>query len=188
MKIEILMSQLFGFSPQTYFNWKKDENKRPIISLLSQYFSKENLEEYLATGGVKRLDQINKYSLIIYSITNMLNNFDYFQRNVLYLMCSELQNDSNVTAHDFQFYFTINGVQNFIDKIDYFPNENAKNKVFDLYKSNDKKFNIDKLKKRQAFNMFEQIIKLNDVLIQILLAEYKTLINLNFDGVHIPIN
>lgn len=58
MKIEILMSQLFGYSAQTYFNWKKEEAKRPIISFLSRYFAKEDLIEFLETGKIQKLDNI----------------------------------------------------------------------------------------------------------------------------------
>jgi len=58
MRIEQLMSKLFGFSTQTYFNWKKDSmSKRPIITLLEKYFSKEELEEFLETGKISKLEQ-----------------------------------------------------------------------------------------------------------------------------------
>ncbi|MDD2448454.1 MAG: hypothetical protein PHS42_03700 [Sulfurimonas sp.] len=59
MKIELLMSRLFGFSPQTYFNWKKDENKRPIIKLLSMYTNKIELEEFLETGKIDKFEKLN---------------------------------------------------------------------------------------------------------------------------------
>lgn len=58
MKIELLMSKLFGFSPQTYFNWKRDEDKRPIIGLLGKYFCKKDLEEFLQTGKIQKFDNL----------------------------------------------------------------------------------------------------------------------------------
>ncbi|MDD5407064.1 MAG: hypothetical protein PHE73_09020 [Sulfurovaceae bacterium] len=51
------MSKCFGFSPQTYFNWKKEESKRPIITLLAKYFTKEDLEEFVETGKISRLEK-----------------------------------------------------------------------------------------------------------------------------------
>lgn len=61
MRIEQLMSKLFGFSTQTYFNWKKDsKTKRPIISLLEKYFSKDDLQEFLDTGKVAKYEKMSE--------------------------------------------------------------------------------------------------------------------------------
>ena len=58
-RIEQLMSELFGFSTQSYFNWKRDaKTKRKIIDLLDIYFSKEMLEEFLNTGKISKLELI----------------------------------------------------------------------------------------------------------------------------------
>lgn len=58
-RIEQLMSELFGFSTQSYFNWKRDaKTKRKIIDLLDIYFSKEMLEEFLETGKISKLELI----------------------------------------------------------------------------------------------------------------------------------
>lgn len=58
-RIEQLMSELFGFSTQSYFNWKRDaKTKRKIMDLLDIYFSKEMLEEFLETGKVSKLELI----------------------------------------------------------------------------------------------------------------------------------
>ena len=101
MKIEILMSKLFGFSPQTYFNWKKDQDKRPIIKLLSQYFSKEDLEEFLKTSKVMKLEwqklgyqtfymlQKSFFDKIAYLYENELDleysdNLKYFYNFIIY--------------------------------------------------------------------------------------------------------
>ena len=68
MRIEILMSKLFGYSPQTYFNWKKESDKRPIINLLDKYFKKEELEEFLETGKIDKFENIeNLDHFILYA-------------------------------------------------------------------------------------------------------------------------
>ncbi|MDQ1339046.1 MAG: hypothetical protein QG567_195 [Campylobacterota bacterium] len=56
MDFKTLMSKLFGFAAPTYYTWKRQE--RPIIHLIAKYFSREDLEEFLTTGGIKRLDDL----------------------------------------------------------------------------------------------------------------------------------
>ncbi|OGS70805.1 MAG: hypothetical protein A3F91_09840 [Flavobacteria bacterium RIFCSPLOWO2_12_FULL_35_11] len=50
------LSKLLGNSPKSISNWKKEN--RPIISLLYKYFIKEDLEEFLETGKIKKLELI----------------------------------------------------------------------------------------------------------------------------------
>lgn len=64
MRIEQLMSKLFGYSAQTYFNWKRDKDTaRPIMNLMNKYFTKEELEEFLETGTIARLDALEGLSV-----------------------------------------------------------------------------------------------------------------------------
>lgn len=64
MRIEQLMSKLFGYSAQTYFNWKKDKDTtRPIMNLMDKYFTKEELEEFLETGTITKMDAVAGLSL-----------------------------------------------------------------------------------------------------------------------------
>lgn len=56
MDFKTLMSALFGFSAPTFYSWKKEQ--RPIISLVDKYFKKEDLEEFLATGRIQKLDNL----------------------------------------------------------------------------------------------------------------------------------
>ncbi|MDT8339132.1 MAG: hypothetical protein RQ763_08025 [Sulfurimonas sp.] len=63
MDNKTLMSTFFGFSPATYYSWRRE--RRPVILFFEKYFQKEELEEFLETGKIKRLD--NYYnSLIIF--------------------------------------------------------------------------------------------------------------------------
>lgn len=76
MKIEQIMSKCFGFSPQTYFNWKKEENKRPIITLISKYLSKKEILEFLETGKITKLELLNGYySTLAYTGMQYINIF-----------------------------------------------------------------------------------------------------------------
>nr|WP_321268456.1 hypothetical protein [uncultured Sulfurimonas sp.] len=73
MKIEILMSKLFGFSTQTYFNWKKEEEKRPIITLINRYFDKKELIEFLESGKIQKMENIQHLGSFISYIVDINN-------------------------------------------------------------------------------------------------------------------
>ncbi|MCT7575257.1 hypothetical protein N5U00_07940 [Aliarcobacter butzleri] len=85
MRIEFLMSKLFGYSTQTYFNWKKEMDKRPILLLIEKYFSKEELETFLRTNKIEKLELIKNYSLE--ELGDKLNNQyneDYMIKNLTF--------------------------------------------------------------------------------------------------------
>jgi len=45
---------------RTVQNWKKE--KRPVISLLEKYFTREELQEYLKTGQIEKQEIVKKFS------------------------------------------------------------------------------------------------------------------------------
>lgn len=57
MTYEQIMVELFEFSAPTYYKWKKHE-KRKVFDLLEKYFTKEDLEEFLAVGKIQRYDEV----------------------------------------------------------------------------------------------------------------------------------
>lgn len=50
------IAELIGNNDKTIYRWKKEG--RPIISLLEKYFTKEDLEEFLETGKIQKLDNL----------------------------------------------------------------------------------------------------------------------------------
>jgi len=52
------ITALLGVSKNSYWNYKKQE--RPIISFLEKYFSKEEIEEFLETGSMQKLEKKNE--------------------------------------------------------------------------------------------------------------------------------
>lgn len=52
------MTLLMCFSRNTFFVWKRE--KRPIISLLEKYHSKEELQEFLETGKIQKQDRLKE--------------------------------------------------------------------------------------------------------------------------------
>ncbi|ADN08239.1 hypothetical protein [Sulfurimonas autotrophica] len=56
MKLEEIIMKLFGFSRPTYF--KKKREQLPIMVLLEQYFSKQELEEFVKNNQIKKFELI----------------------------------------------------------------------------------------------------------------------------------
>ena len=73
-KIENI-SKLFDFANSTIYKWKKE--KRLILDLFDKYFTDEDIEEFLKTGKIERLDiaQSNKY--LINKSINLYKKINY---------------------------------------------------------------------------------------------------------------
>jgi len=54
MSKDQIYMKLFSFSRPTYYKWKRE--KVPAIQLIQNYFNDEDLQEFLSTGRVSRLD------------------------------------------------------------------------------------------------------------------------------------
>jgi len=61
MKEEEIYMKLFNFSRTTYFKWKRE--KVPAIVLLSKYFDKKDLEEFLLNGFVAKYEDFQGYAV-----------------------------------------------------------------------------------------------------------------------------
>ncbi|WP_415396291.1 hypothetical protein [Sulfurimonas sp. CS5] len=73
MKEEEIYVKLFGFgSPTTFYSWKKDP-KRLAIKLLEKYFTKEDLEEFLETGKINKMENIQHLGSFISYIVDINN-------------------------------------------------------------------------------------------------------------------
>lgn len=73
-RIEFIISDLFGYSSQTYFNWKKEIEKRPILKMIEKYFTKQELEEFLETGQIGKYEKIKSLD---FQKNKILDNFFY---------------------------------------------------------------------------------------------------------------
>jgi len=85
MRIEQLMSKLFGFSTQTYFNWKKELEKRPILSLVEKYITKSEILEYIESGKIERLEKLSILSNVELENELLEKHIAYELRHKLYL-------------------------------------------------------------------------------------------------------
>jgi len=105
MKKEDLYCSLFGFSKNTYYLWKR-ENNRPIMNMIDRYFSKEDMEEFLEKQAIgkweflkhsydsERDENIIAFKNILDEISILLADGDYknldnistlFMKIILYL-------------------------------------------------------------------------------------------------------
>ena len=65
-----LIAKILGVTVKSVYNYEKE--KRPIITLLEKYYTDEDLEEFLGTGKISRLEtaeisksKINQYEEIV---------------------------------------------------------------------------------------------------------------------------
>ena len=65
-----LYMEFLDISVNTFYLWKKQ--KRPIINFLSKYFDDSEIEEFLTTGKLEKLELIKNIQLgIPITITNV---------------------------------------------------------------------------------------------------------------------
>lgn len=70
MKYDEIITKLMCYTRNTYFVWKRE--KRPIITLLEKYYTKEELQEFLDTGKVSKYEKIEELLEIEKKYKNIL--------------------------------------------------------------------------------------------------------------------
>jgi len=59
------ISKILDVTRQSYHRWKKEG--RPIIQLLEKYFTKEDLQEFLDSGSITRLEKLDQSEIFVKS-------------------------------------------------------------------------------------------------------------------------
>jgi len=77
MTFKEIMAALFSTSESTYYKWKKEN--RPIINLLSQYFSVKELEDFVTTSQITKFELIKELS--VEELEAKLSNIGYYDRD-----------------------------------------------------------------------------------------------------------
>lgn len=62
MTFKKVMATLFATAEGTFYKWKKQQ--RPIVLLIEKYFTKEDIEEFLETGKITKLENIAPYDYL----------------------------------------------------------------------------------------------------------------------------
>jgi len=85
MTFKETMALLFSTSQGTYYKWKKEN--RPIINLISKYFTIQDLEEFVTTGIIPKYEDITNINyinkLINISLDNKKINISYLDYCIL---------------------------------------------------------------------------------------------------------
>lgn len=64
--------KILGVSKNSYWNYKKQN--RPIVDLLEKYFTEEDLDEFLKTGEMKKLELLKSKTEQIENLKNAISN------------------------------------------------------------------------------------------------------------------
>lgn len=84
------ISKLLDISERSYYTWKKEN--RPIIEFLEKYFTESDLEEFLQTNSISRLESDNtdmEYMLIEYARFNLKLKLDLILLKPLWIDISK---------------------------------------------------------------------------------------------------
>lgn len=71
-----IMENLFQFTRQSWNNWKIEQ--RPIVSLLEKYFTNEEIEEFLTSQKMAKLEAIK--GINVEDINFILENKDMIRK------------------------------------------------------------------------------------------------------------
>ncbi len=80
--------KILGIARRTYFHWQKSDDKSYAINLLNKYFNKNELEEFINSGKISRLEV--QYYVLNNKVLKYLDDFDSID---------------NKHLSDFYFYF-----------------------------------------------------------------------------------
>ncbi len=113
------IASILEMTPQGVGKWKREN--RPIISLLDKYFTKEDLEEFLETNKIQKMDMLQYYNKqILVDFFDLLHNctINVFVDFILFIdfeqLINELDKDGGsisytITKYYIQYYdYTMN--------------------------------------------------------------------------------
>ena len=108
MTKEQIMVELFEFSAPTYYKWTKKE-KRKIFDLLNYAFTLEELEEFISSGKIEKMEIINNNQVLINKIKefkeNLIEKSNTFIANNVLVKIKEhyIRNDYKIDIEELKF-------------------------------------------------------------------------------------
>ncbi|MCG3672402.1 hypothetical protein ACN09X_03760 [Aliarcobacter butzleri] len=166
-----VIAKLIGNTERTIFAWKKEN--RSIINFLEKYFSEEDLEEYLRTGKIDRLEQDDRNIHKIDDINVILIDYTKYQ------LKDKLQKITDKNTMEWLWYFFAKKI--LIKVLHNISSDNRttaimNSKEFLLNEINDLKIDtIYKAKRSVIMNMIEQ--NLSDLECYVLIKHYKEILD-----------
>jgi len=108
------IKKILDIADRTLYNWKKEG--KPIVVLLEKYFTKEDLEEFLETGKIRRLENYDasnadplfveyiKFNLVskidIIKGKGLIDSFNkYIPNNIFTTILDDLRKEENIELH-----------------------------------------------------------------------------------------
>ncbi|BAK73015.1 MAG: hypothetical protein AB7S49_10445 [Arcobacter sp.] len=99
MTREKIMTELFEFSSPTYYKWTK-QDKRKIFDLLNYAFTNNELEEFIKTGKINKIEELGNQAQLFelairfYKTSRHITNFK-IAKNLLYLLERSYEQNNN---------------------------------------------------------------------------------------------
>lgn len=66
---------ILGIARRTYFHWQKSSDKAYAINLFNKYFTKEDLQEFIETGKISRIENNKDQELLNNEASKIYNHF-----------------------------------------------------------------------------------------------------------------
>lgn len=163
MTLKNIIENFFGFAFPTYYRWKKEQ--RPVITFLEKYLSNQEIEEFLETGKIEKLDHVNLYLLNLNSkcvyIHSKIEHLDIRYKNLAYI--SHTANSSWLSSKNCYFLYLKPFVEKFKNELEKVANDYTKYKYnfFELAMQNH--FQIKNNEIKEPYTTF-QILSILDEL------------------------
>ena len=99
MTREKIMTELFEFSSPTYYKWTK-QDKRKIFDLLNYAFTNNELEEFIKTGKINKIEELGnqthffELAIKFYKTVKHITNFK-IAKKLLYILERIYKENSN---------------------------------------------------------------------------------------------
>lgn len=107
MTKEQIMVELFEFSAPTYYKWTKKE-KRKIFDLLNYAFTLEELEEFINSGKINKIEIMNNNQGLINKVKEFINELvknsnTFIAKNVLNVIKEQSSNNNKINIENLRF-------------------------------------------------------------------------------------
>ncbi|WP_263832859.1 hypothetical protein [Sulfurospirillum oryzae] len=112
------ISKLFDVHQNTISNWKKEEKRG--LSFFLKYFKKEELEEFIQTGKMQKLENIKIADLLYNNTIKQLQNINFIDTYIVFLYLHKninvsIQNSFNNYTHNLNLFNELQKIENFHD-------------------------------------------------------------------------
>lgn len=152
MSKSFIMSKLYEISENSYFRWKKKDHKL-LTTLIETYFEKEDIEEFLKTGKVTKLETLKSFNLqqsnllinLLYK-THSSSNLFFFITDILSNILTDKKDHNNnikeyyinlIDNHSFDTTTIVNLIDNKLisDQLYFFLNINKHSDFLEIKQS-----------------------------------------------------